>query len=248
MPMKPVYVTSIGLVAVVAAILAATAASAQPRTNSREDVLDNLVRRMQICGETLDATRRLQCYDDIGRSMGSTPPAGTPRTELPNPAGNPPVIGAPPGGVTGGVTGGGDSSFNPTPYADRAFNPNDPNDPRTAGAGPYPPPPQPPVRRTGPQPLSARPGVLPVVSLQTSQFGYNEQRYWQVSIDVANNIDRLIDSEIQCSFTNSGRPVKDSYFTATAIQPGEHVMTEVLGPPTATYVDGVICRVLSPIR
>jgi hypothetical protein len=239
MSMKLIGVTLAAAVAVTTSL-----ASAQPRSNSRETVLDDLVRRLQICGETGDATRRLQCYDQIGRSMGNNPPPGTPnvgpRADLPN---NAPMIGAPPGTAPGG----GDSSFNPVPYADRAYNPNDPNDQRGVGADPYPPPPRPQVRRTGPGPLPGRSGALPIVSLQTSQFGYNEQRYWQVTVDVANNVGRVIDSEIQCTFTNGGRPVKDGYFLATAIAPGEHVTTEVLGPPTTTYVDGVTCRVLNPV-
>jgi len=242
----------VGLTLVASVAMTASLAVAQPRPNSRESVLDDLVRRLQICGETPDATRRLQCYDQIGRSMGNNPPPGTPnagpRADAPNLPNNPPLIGAPPGVQPGTGPGSGDGSFNPTPYADRAYNPNDPNDQRGAGADPYPPPQQPQVRRTGPQPLSARPGVLPVVGLTTSQFGYNDQRYWQITIDVVNNIGRLIDSEIQCTFTNAGRPAKESYFVATAVQPGEHVTTEVLGPPTTTYVDGVTCRVLSPTR
>jgi hypothetical protein len=237
--------------------LAIAPAQAQNRNTSREGVLDDLVRRLQICGETQDATRRLQCYDQIGRSMGYTPPPGTPRADVgPQPigpgAGSPPPYNPPP--IVGGSNiapppGGSDEdSVNPTPYADRAYNPNDPNDRRGVGADPYPPPPQPQVRRTGPGPLPGGAGRLPVVSLQTSDFGYNEQRYWQVAVDLANNIGQVIDAEVQCTFTNANRPVKDAYFLASAMAPGEHVMTEVIGPPTNIFVDGVTCRVTRPLR
>lgn len=227
--------------------LAATA-TAQPVSSpgSREDTLDSLVRRLQICGETQEATRRLDCYDAVARtlgtrpvgSLGSTAPAPSGPAVMPPPAAAAP---APSGGYVGNVTAPDDP--------DRAFNPNDPNDQRGhVAADPYPPPPQPQPRRTGPGPLPADYQRMPIVTLNTSQFGYNEQRYWQVTVDVANNIPQLIDTEVGCTFTNAGRPVKETRFTATAVQPGEHVMTEVIGPPTTTYVDGVTCHVINPLR
>ncbi len=219
----------------------ATMAAAQPAKpgGSREDTLDNLVRRMQLCGETPDPTNRLQCYDDIARSMGGTPSNGAARK---NPPLNSPVAigpGSAPAPYTGNAA--------PPDDPDRAYNPNDPNDRRSGvAADPYPAPPQQQIRRSGPGPLPPPGG--PIVTLQTSNFGYNDQRYWQVTIDIANNIGRLVDSELQCSFTNGGRAVKTANFVATAILPGEHISTEVLGPPTTTFVDGVTCQVLSPLR
>lgn len=231
------------IASVVALGLAATA-TAQPgrKANSREDTLDNLVRRMQICGETPDPARRLECYDGVSRSLGASP-VGTMGSSAPPPA--PPPSGAMVPSSGDGYVG----NATPPNDPDRAYNPTDPGDQRgRVAADPYPPPPQPQVRRTGPGPLPAGYQSLPIVTLQTSQFGYNEERYWQVTVDVANNIPQLIDVEIDCTFTNAGRPVKDAYFTATAVQPGEHVMTEVIGPRTTTYVDGVTCRVAHPIR
>jgi hypothetical protein len=220
-------------------------AQAQPARspNSRENVLDNLVRRMEICGETQDANKRLDCYDAISGSLGTGSRGGPMR-------GNPPIANTPPSG-TPMATAPGQYDGNATPPndPDRAYNPRDPNDQRgMVAADPYPPPPPAQVRRTGPGPLPAGYLQMPIVTLQTSQFGYNDERYWQVTVDVSNNIPQLIDAEVQCTFTNGGRPVKDAYFTATAIQPGEHVMSEVLGPATTTFVDGVTCRVLNPIR
>jgi len=220
-------------------------AQAQParNPNSRESVLDNLVRRMEICGETTDANKRLDCYDAIAGSLGTGSRGGAARGNPSPPAAVAPA--SPPAAASGTY----DGNATPPNDPDRAFNPRDPNDQRgMVAADPYPPPPPPQVRRTGPGPLPAGYQQMPIVNLQTSQFGYNDQRYWQVTVDVANNIPQLIDSEVQCTFTNGGRTVKDAYFTATAIQPGEHVMSEVLGPPTTTFVDGVTCRVLSPIR
>jgi hypothetical protein len=255
------FVAAAGL-SVGVAIAAASSVSAQPRSGSREDVLDNMVRRMQMCGETGEANRRLQCYDEISRSLGSNPPVGGSRdTVTNNPADIPPGPGGgPPSYVTPSYPGpnappGPNAALAPPPFRDevpdrdRAFNPRDPSDQRGGtGVDPYPPPPPPQVRRTGPGPLPAGFARLPIVTLETSQFGYNEQRYWQVSIDIANNVARRIDAEVQCTFTNAGRPVRDGYFTITNVQPGEHVTTEVLGPPTTTFVDGVTCQVVNPIR
>ena len=253
----------IGLALGVAAVAAPMQTSAQPRSGSREDVLDNMVRRMQICGETGEANRRLQCYDEISRSLGSNLPPGASRDVVTNNPPPPANIGPPPGApsyITPSYPGpnappGPNAALAPPPFTDevpdrdRAFNPRDPNDRRGGtGVDPSPPPPQPQVRRTGPGPLPGGFARLPIVTLETSQFGYNEQRYWQVSIDIANNVARRIDAEVQCTFTNAGRPVREGYFTVTAVQPGEHVMTEVMGPPTTTFVDGVTCQVLNPLR
>jgi hypothetical protein len=257
---KGIALAAVSLTLGMAIATAPLPGSAQPRSGSREDVLDNMVRRMQICGETGEANRRLQCYDEISRSLGSNPPAGGSRDTLTN---NPPPanIGPGPGApsyITPSSPGPGgppNTALAPPPFRDevpdrdRAFNPRDPNDRRGGtGVDPYPPPPLPQIRRTGPGPLPAGYARLPIVTLETSQFGYNEQRYWQVSIDIANNIPRLIDAEVQCTFTNGGRQVREGYFTINALQPGEHVMTEVLGPPTTTFVDGVTCQVLNPLR
>ncbi len=87
---------------------------------------------------------------------------------------------------------------------------------------------------------------MPLVTLTASNLTYGDSRYWQVSISVTSNTPNTIDTQIQCTFRNAGRSVGEGYFGPAALAPGEQLSTEVIGPPTTTYVDSVNCRVVSP--
>jgi hypothetical protein len=160
-----------------------------------------------------------------------------------------------PGGGQATLGGNSPSSYPPssdaTPLAppqsgdpDAAFNPN--------SASAYQPPagsmprPQPALRRTGPRPVPNYGSNMPVVSLQVNNLTYGASRYWQVTVAVTSNVTRTVDTQVQCSFLNGGRSVGDAYLGPVQLAAGEQVSTELIGPPTTTFVDSTNCRVLSP--
>ena len=142
-------------------------------------------------------------------------------------------------------------SSGPTPLAppqsgdpDAAFNPN--------SASAYQPPagsmprPQPVLRRTGPRPVPNYGSNMPVVSLAVNNLTYGAARYWQVTVAVTSNVTRTIDTQVQCSFLNGGRSVGEADLGPVQMAAGEQVSTDLIGPPTTTFVDSTNCRVLSP--
>src|SRR5436305_4831015 len=67
-------------------IMLATAAGAQQRPPSREDLLDALTRHIQICSELTDGPARLACYDKLQTQVGDVQaPARTPTPLANNP-------------------------------------------------------------------------------------------------------------------------------------------------------------------
>jgi hypothetical protein len=127
---------------------------------------------------------------------------------------------------------------------DAAFNP------RSTSAYQAPadamPRPQPSLRRTGPRPVPSSSANLPVVNLQVNNLTYGASRYWQVTVAVTSNVARTVDTQVKCSFLNGGRSVGDAYLGPVQLAAGEQVSTELIGPPTTTFVDSTNCRVLSP--
>ena len=87
---------------------------------------------------------------------------------------------------------------------------------------------------------------LPVVNLQVNNLTYGASRYWQVTVAVTSNVARTVDTQVKCSFLNGGRSVGDAYLGPVQLAAGEQVSTELIGPPTTTFVDSTNCRVLSP--
>lgn len=250
-----------------AAVALAGIADAQPRKPSREDLLDALTRHIQICAEISDSQGRLACYDKLQTQVGDVQqpaaPTPTPLRPAPPPAqaqapqptqsaqpGNPTPLAPPPLQVPGGgpATLGGSQAQGGSPTSgydpNRAFDPNNPSGGyQTPGAMPKP---QPAVRRTGTRPIPNFPNPMPLVSLAASNLTYGEARYWQVTISITSNTPRTLDTQVQCTFLNQGRSVGEAYFGPTAIAPGEQISTELIGPPTSTYVDSTKCNVLSP--
>ena len=246
----------------------AGASHAQPRGQSRDDLLDALTRHIQICAEITDSQSRLACYDRVQTQVGSVQPQPTPlasntpaqQNRQPPaanaPSGNVPFTAAPlappplttPGGGTatlGGGPPGQASSLQPPTDPDRAF------DPRSAGSGYRPPEgmvpkPQPAVRRSGPRPIPNFSQPQPLVSLAANNLTYGDARYWQVTIVITSNTPRTLDVQVQCTFLNAGQAVGEAYFGPTSIAAGEQITTELIGPPTTAYVDSTNCRVLRP--
>jgi hypothetical protein len=243
-------------------VLVAGAAEAQPRKPSREDLLDALTTRIQICAEISDSRDRLACYDKM-QTQVVDPQAGAPaptplRPSAPTPqqaAGPAGTLTPPPLSVPGGGTAtlggnGGVQSGNLGPPS-ASSDPDAAYDPRAAGSSYRPPEevmpkPQPLVRRTGPRPIPNFSSPQSLVNLQANNLTYGEARYWQVTIVVTSNTPRTLTTQIQCTFLNGGKPVGDAYFGPTDIAAGEQISTELIGPPTTVFVDSTNCRVLSP--
>ena len=246
-----------------ATVAFAGAGQAQTRGQSRDDLLDALTRHIQICGEITDTPQRLSCYDRLQTQVGgvSAPAQPTPTPLQAAPA-NPPVQ-PPPGPAAGSsinsaplpsqapspqplaVPGGGVATGAPPSYQD----PNAAFDPRSATYRPpesLGPKPQPQMRRTGPRPIPYSSTPQPLVTLGAANLTYGDSRYWQVSVTLTSNTQRPISTQAECTFMNGGRPVSSDYLGPVTIQPGEQISTELIGPPTTTYVDSTNCKVLSP--
>jgi hypothetical protein len=251
-----------------ALVTLASIADAQPRRPSREDLLDAVTRHIQICAEINDGAARLACYDKLQTQVGDVQapaPSPTPLANRPAPAPPPPPpptsggqLGAtplapPPLAVPGGgvATLGGPPPGAPIPLAppisdpDRAFNPRDATTAYRPPDGVLPRP-QPVLRRTGPRPVPNYGSSMPVVTLAASNLTYGESRYWQVTLTVTSNVPRAVDTQVQCSFLNSGRSVGEAYFGPILLAAGEQVSTDLIGPPTTAFVDSTSCRVMNP--
>ena len=251
----------------------AGASQAQQRGQSRDDLLDALTRHIQICGEMTDTQTRLACYDRLQTQVGGVAPQAQPTpTPLqaqpaPTPLAPPPpptAIGAAPGGGSSissaplspqplGVPGGGTATLGGAggvnPPQGGARDPDAAFDPRTAG---YRPPenigvrPQSQMRRTGPRPVPNFSTPQPLVTLGATNLTYGDSRYWQVTVTLTSNTRNPINTQAECTFMNAGRPVSTDYLGPLMIQPGEQVTTELVGPPTTSYIDSTNCKVVSP--
>ena len=249
-----------------ATVAFAGAGQAQTRGQSRDDLLDALTRHIQICGEITDTQQRMSCYDRLQTQVGGVaPPAQPTPTPLQAAPANLPM--QPPPGPTAGssinsaplspqplaVPGGGVATLGGAPPATGAPPPSrDPDaafDPRSATYRPpetLGPKPQPQMRRTGPRPIPYSSTPQPLVTLGAANLTYGDSRYWQVSVTLTSNTQRPVSTQAECTFMNGGRPVSSDYLGPVTIQPGEQISTELIGPPTTTYVDSTNCKVLSP--
>jgi hypothetical protein len=251
-------------------LLAGTALAQQ---RSREDLLDALTRHIQICGEISDTQARLSCYDKLQTQVGGVQapaPSPTPLASNPPPSPPPPPPSGPP--ATGGnqigaaplappplmVPGGGAATLGgsgmgtappggPTPPnadPDAAFNPRDATSAYRPPEGPMPRP-QSTLQRTGPRPVPNYPASTPVVTLQASNLTYSASRYWQVTVSITSNVNRTIDTQVQCTFLNAGRSVGEAYLGPIQLAAGERVTSDLIGPPTTAFVDSTNCRVMN---
>ena len=254
----------------VAGMAFAGASWAQQRGQSRDDLLDALTRHIQICGEMTDTQSRLSCYDRLQTQVGGVTPQAQP-TPTPLQAQPAPTPLAPPPPPTTIGSGGSSISAAPlSPAAARragrrhgdvgrgrrrqpaAVTTQDPNaafDPRTAG---YRPPetmgarPQPQLRRSGPRPVPNFSTPQPLVTLGATNLTYGDSRYWQVTVTITSNTRNPINTQAECTFMNAGRPVSTDYLGPLMIQPGEQITTELIGPPTTSYINSTNCKIVSP--
>jgi hypothetical protein len=249
----------------------AGAAHAQSRGQSRDDLLDALTRHIQICGEITDTQQRLSCYDRLQTQVGGvSAPAQTPTPTPLQAAPAPPLTPMSPPPSTGssissaplspqplGVPGGGVASLggpSPPPSSGTLAPPptQDPNAAFDPSSSTYRPPeaqgpkPQPQMRRTGQRPIPYSATPQPLVTLGATNLTYGDSRYWQVTVTLTSNTPRGINTQAECTFMNAGRPISTDYLGPVFIQPGEKITTELIGPPTTTYIDSTNCKVTSP--
>jgi hypothetical protein len=108
------------------------------------------------------------------------------------------------------------------------------------------PKPRPQMRRTGQRPIPYSATPQPLVTLGATNLTYGDSRYWQVTVTLTSNTPKGINTQAECTFMNAGRPVSTDYLGPMFIQPGEQITTELIGPPTTTYIDSTNCKVTSP--
>jgi hypothetical protein len=248
------------------------AGHAQNRGQSRDDLLDALTRHIQICGEITETQQRLSCYDRLQTQVGGVTAPGPTPTPLqaapaPAPAPAPSMTMSPPPSTGSsissaplspqplGVPGGGVATLgspSPPPSSGTLAPPADPNaafDPRSATYRPpeaQGPKPQPQMRRSGQRPIPYSATPQPLVVLGATNLTYGDSRYWQVTVTLTSNTPRGLNTQAECTFMNAGRPVSTDYLGPVFIQPGEQITTELIGPPTTTYIDSTNCKVTSP--
>jgi hypothetical protein len=260
------------LIGAATAVLAGTTLTgvghAQSRGQSRDDLLDALTRHIQICGEITDTQQRLSCYDRLQTQVGGvaapaqTAPTPTPLQASPAPPmqmSPPPSSGssissAPLSPQPLAVPGGGVATLGgPSPPSMGAPPPaQDPNAAFDPTAAPYRAPealgpkPQPQMRRTGQRPIPYSSTPQPLVTLGATNLTYGASRYWQVTVTLTSNTQKGLNTQAECTFMNGGRPVSTDYLGPLFIQPGEQITTELIGPPTTTYIDSTNCKITSP--
>ena len=241
---------------------------AQTRGQSRDDLLDALTRHIQICGEITDTQQRLSCYDRLQTQVGgvSAPAQATPTPLQAAPA--PPIQMSPP--PDHGIDDQQRAAHAPAArragrrrrhawaarrrrHGERRWRRRRiPTPPSIPSRSTYRPPeapgpkPQPQMRRTGPRPIPYSSTPQPLVTLGATNLTYGDSRYWQVTVTLTSNTPKGVNTQAECTFMNAGRPVSTDYLGPVFIQPGEQITTELIGPPTTTYVDSTNCKVVSP--
>ena len=183
------------------------------------------------CADLADPTARLVCYDRQNANRPeATRPAPPPR----------PVVRTPPADPDP-MTVGKDNV--PVPPEDRAF------DPRAQRVAPERIGLQvPPLRRVGTVPIRSGPGsTFPIVTIDAPQLRAVPGDRWVMTLVLANNSGRDIDSRLSCTFRNGGHPVADVAVMMRDVVAGDRVAAEITGPLVTDFVDNVYCRVLSPL-
>jgi hypothetical protein len=215
----------------VAGMAFAGASWAQQRGQSRDDLLDALTRHIQICGEMTETQARLACYDRLQTQVGGVAPQAQP-TPTPLQAQPAPTPLTPPPTTMGATTGSGGSSISAAPLSPQPLGVPG-GGTATLGSGGANPPlssqdpnaafdPRtagyrpPETMGPRPQPQLRRSGPRPVPNFSTPQP--------LVTLGAAN------------------LTYGDSRYWQVSVT----LTTELIGPPTTSYIDSTNCKVVSP--
>lgn len=131
----------------------------------------------------------------------------------------------------------------PVPASDRAFDPHAQQVP-VEHIGQV----TPPLNRVGTVPVTAVPGsTVPLVAINVASLTPQPGGRWQLTLTLANNSPRPLDSQVMCTFRNGERVAADVIVLMRGVGPGDRVGATVSGPPVTTFVDNAPCVVQSPM-
>lgn len=96
----------------------------------------------------------------------------------------------------------------------------------------------------GVEPITAGPTV-PIVTIDGPSLQAIPGDRWLTVLYVTNNSAAQVHPQIGCTFTNGGNAVQETRVIIPPAGPGERLGVPVYGPRTETFVDRVLCRVLT---
>ena len=128
----------------------------------------------------------------------------------------------------------------PTSPADKAFDPRS----QVASAPPIVVQ-RPTATILGTVPITAGPTV-PIVVVEAPTLQAIPSDRWVAALYVTNNSGADASAQIGCTFTNGGNSVQETRVIVPTAGPGQRLGLPVYGPRTDTFVDRVLCRVLTP--
>jgi len=247
MPMRSIGLTK-GLVIALLMGIALPALAAEPpqlaqagsgQAASRDDILDQIVRRMALCAEVANAARRAECYDRIQSSPEGVAARGHGAGQAPQ---SPPAYVAVPGTSEPRI----EVNYPHKECYENRINCAYDTQASRPGAGLLP---AGAIRELGRTqgPLPAKGVLQPLVMVRIDGLR-DQQEKWVLTVAASSAALVPIDPSFACTLTNGGQPVTEMTYTANAVRPGESVSIEMTGPAvTASYVDGANCRVIGPI-
>ena len=128
----------------------------------------------------------------------------------------------------------------PSTPADRAFDPK-----AQVATAPNVVVQRPAATLLGTVPITAGPTV-PLVTIDAPSLQAIPTDRWVTALYVTNNSGGVANAQVGCTFTNGGRSVQESRVIVPAAAPGQRLGMAVYGPRVETFVDRVLCRVLTP--
>lgn len=126
-----------------------------------------------------------------------------------------------------------------TSSADKAFDPSS-----QVASAPAVVVQRPKANMMGVVPITAGPTV-PVVTIDGPSLQAIPGDRWLTVLYVTNNSAAEVNSQVGCTFTNGGNSVQETRVIVPPAGPGERLGVPVYGPRTETFVDRVLCRVLT---
>jgi hypothetical protein len=97
----------------------------------------------------------------------------------------------------------------------------------------------------GAVPITAGPSV-PIAVIDTPSLQVIPGRHWLGILYLTNNSASTVDAVVSCRFSNHGQPVEETRIVIPPAGPGERLGMPVRGPRYDIFVDGLMCRLLTP--